>query len=198
MAQRRAIPGRNPPNPVNLRTAPKRRPVPSPGHTPGAACETPNRTHENPDRRLRPGGARRMRVRHVIIQHVARHQRAGARRQPGLRQPAGRPVDGRVHRLRQQLDLDPRADHPAALHRDHERQGRHAVARDRLHRVVGREDLHLHAAAGRQVLQRPADDLGRREVLARADDGGLGRLGLHRRGHQVGRRPDARRPSWST
>ena len=41
------------------------------------------------------------------------------------------------------------------------------VARDRLHDVDGRQDLHLQAPQGRQVLERPADDLRRRQVLDR-------------------------------
>ncbi len=47
-----------------------------------------------------------------------------------------------------------------------ERQGRHAVAGDRLHRVDGPADLHLQPAAGREVLRRHAHDVRGREVLA--------------------------------
>ena len=48
------------------------------------------------------------------------------------------------------------------------------------------------AAQGRQVLQRQADDLGRREVLHRPEPEGHAGLGLPRLGHHLGGRPVAR------
>ena len=76
-------------------------------------------------------------------------------------------VDGQDHRLRQRVDLGVRADHGAAVHGHQGRQGRRAVAGDGLHDLRRQADLHVQAAAGREVLQRPADDVRRRQVLDR-------------------------------
>ena len=122
------------------------------------------------------------------IQFRQHRGRAGARRQPGHRPHRRLAVDEQHHGVRQRVDLDLRADHAAAVHGDAERQGRHAVAGHQLHRLAGQEDLHVHPAQGREVLQRQADDVGRREVLHRPGERGGQGLGLHQHGDQVGLR----------
>ncbi len=119
-----------------------------------------------------------------------RQQRGGqarARREPDLRGRPGRAVDEQHDRVRQQLDLDLRADLPAAVHGHQQRQGRAALAGHQLQDVGGQEDLHVHAPQGREVLQRQADDLGRREVLDRPEPQGHAGLGLPGLGDQFGR-----------
>ena len=72
-----------------------------------------------------------------------------------------------------------------------------AVARDLLHALARQEDLHVQAPAGRQVLERPANDLGRRQVLDRRGPGRGPGLGIPRRrdqGHRDSRSRDGRDP----
>ena len=64
------------------------------------------------------------------------------------------------------------------------RQERQALAGDELRPVARPADLHLPPAARREVPQRPADDVGRRQVLDRRGAQPQDRLGVHRRRDQ--------------
>ena len=126
-------------------------------------------------------------------------RRAAARRQHHRRLVGGAAVDGQGERLRQRVDLGARADHGAALHRQPRRQEREAVARDVLHPLARQDDVHVPPAPGREVLERQADDVGRRQVLDRADpEHGLAGLGLPRLGDQGHQDAQPGRPSSST
>ena len=61
------------------------------------------------------------------------------------------------------------------------RQGRQAAAGRELHAVGRQAHLDVQAAPGREVQQRPADDVGRRQVLARQGPRHQRRLGVPRR-----------------
>ena len=61
------------------------------------------------------------------------------------------------------------------------RQDAEAVARDELHDVERRQDVHVQAPPGRQVLERQADDVRRRQVLDRRRARAVQGLGLPRR-----------------
>ena len=68
-----------------------------------------------------------------------------------------------------------------ALHGHARRQEREAVAGHELRPVARQADVHVPPAQGRQVPQRPADDVRRRQVLDRRRAQPQDRLGLHRR-----------------
>ncbi len=72
-------------------------------------------------------------------------------------------------------------------------KGVEAVARDRLHRVGDGLTYTFTLRKGVKFSTGQPMTSGRRQVLAGADDGRVGGLGLHRRGDQVRRRP--RRPT---
>ncbi len=79
--------------------------------------------------------------------HVAPHRGrdAEARRLDHDRAHRGLAVVRQDERLPERVDLARRADHGAALHRHRRRQEREAVARDELHAVGGRQDVHVQA-----------------------------------------------------
>ena len=120
--------------------------------------------------------------------------RTAATPQRGGSLTIARREDSRVvrshERLPERVDLAGRADHGAAVHEHHRRQEPAAMACDQLHGLERRQDLHVQAAVGREVLERKSDELGRREVLDRPGAREHQGVGLHRRRDQERRRPD--------